>query len=213
MNSHGIIGKSEAIKEVLAMIDQVSRTDITVLITGESGSGKELVAQAIHHKSLRKNNAFTIVNCGAIPAGTIESELFGYMKGAFSGSLADKQGKIEIENNGNLFIDEIGEIKPDGNPRIILQYDARADSLQPRKNIVSALLRKKSTLYENIKLYTGMTDKELIKDHDTKVRILRYLVDKEIESVDGVGRIMAEFYTDPENLMKYVNANKDFPLD
>ena len=105
----GIIGNTEAIQEVLEMIVQVGPVDITVLITGESGTGKEKVAKAIHKSSKRTHEPLIIVNCGAIPEGIIESELFGHKKGAFTGAGDDRKGYFEAANKGTVFLDEIGE--------------------------------------------------------------------------------------------------------
>lgn len=105
----GIIGNTEAIQEVLEMIVQVGPVDITVLVTGESGTGKEKVAKAIHKSSKRTHEPLIIVNCGAIPEGIIESELFGHKKGAFTGAGDDRKGYFETANKGTLFLDEIGE--------------------------------------------------------------------------------------------------------
>ena len=105
----GIIGNTEAIQEVLEMIVQVGPVDITVLITGESGTGKEKVAKAIHKSSKRTHEPLIIVNCGAIPEGIIESELFGHKKGAFTGAGGDRKGYFEAANKGTVFLDEIGE--------------------------------------------------------------------------------------------------------
>ncbi|HAE87385.1 TPA: sigma-54-dependent Fis family transcriptional regulator, partial [Candidatus Marinimicrobia bacterium] len=107
---YGIIGKSDAIKEVISSIEQVAPTDISILISGESGTGKELVAQAIHRLSNRKNRPYIVVNCGAIPSGTIESELFGHKKGSFTGATEDRKGFFEAANQGTIFLDEIGEL-------------------------------------------------------------------------------------------------------
>ena len=105
----GIIGNTEAIQEVLEMIVQVGPVDITVLVTGESGTGKEKVAKAIHKSSKRTHEPLIIVNCGAIPEGIIESELFGHKKGAFTGAGDDRKGYFETANKGTIFLDEIGE--------------------------------------------------------------------------------------------------------
>ena len=105
----GIIGNTEAIQEVLEMIIQVGPVDITVLITGESGTGKEKVAKSIHKSSKRTHESLIIVNCGAIPEGIIESELFGHKKGAFTGAGDDRKGYFETANKGTVFLDEIGE--------------------------------------------------------------------------------------------------------
>lgn len=105
----GLIGESEAIREVLQMVLQIAPTDISVLITGESGTGKELVAKAIHKASRRKFDPLVTVNCGAIPAGIIESELFGHKKGSFTGAGETRKGYFEAADKGTIFLDEIGE--------------------------------------------------------------------------------------------------------
>ena len=106
----GIIGTSEGIEQVLEMIVQVAPVDISVLITGESGTGKEIVAKAIYKQSRRSSKPLVTVNCGAIPEGIIESELFGHKKGAFTGAAEDRKGYFEEANNGTVFLDEIGEM-------------------------------------------------------------------------------------------------------
>jgi len=108
----GIIGHSKNMQEIFRFIERVAPSDISILISGESGTGKELVAQAIHQQSPRKNNPFVAVNCGAIPETLLESELFGYEKGAFTGAYNQKRGKFELANTGTLFLDEIGELVP-----------------------------------------------------------------------------------------------------
>lgn len=105
-----IIGTSRAIREVFKQIGRVAATNATVLITGESGTGKELVARAIHEHSVRRSEPFIAVNCGAIPENLIESELFGYERGAFTGAVSTKKGRFEIANRGTIFLDEIGEM-------------------------------------------------------------------------------------------------------
>ena len=106
----GIIGNSLPIEEVLEMIIQISPVDISVLITGESGTGKELIAKAIHKYSRRYTKSLVTVNCGAIPEGIIESELFGHKKGSFTGATEEKTGYFEEANGGTIFLDEIGEM-------------------------------------------------------------------------------------------------------
>lgn len=105
----GVIGTSKKIKQVLEMVNQVSGVDISVLVTGESGTGKEVIAKAIHKNSKRSNTSFVIVNCGAIPEGIIESELFGHKKGSFTGANENRKGYFEEANLGTIFLDEIGE--------------------------------------------------------------------------------------------------------
>lgn len=103
-----IIGNSPAIQQVFARMEKILVTDSTVLILGESGTGKELVARAIHFNGPRKEKPFIAINCGAIPADLLESELFGHMRGSFTGAVADKPGKFELANKGTIFLDEIG---------------------------------------------------------------------------------------------------------
>ncbi len=105
-----IIGKSEKIREIYEVISKVSNTDVTVLLHGESGTGKELVARAIHYNSPRKDKPFVEMSCSAIPETLLESELFGYEKGAFTGASDKKLGKFEIANRGTLFLDEVGDM-------------------------------------------------------------------------------------------------------
>ena len=106
----GIIGSSQGIADLYAVLERVADTPTTVLITGESGTGKELVARALHEHSSRKDKPFIKVNCAAIPKELIESELFGYERGAFTGAVASKPGRFELASGGTLFLDEIGEI-------------------------------------------------------------------------------------------------------
>jgi DNA-binding NtrC family response regulator len=107
-----LIGSSARMLEAFKMIGKVAETDTTVLISGESGTGKELVAEAIHKYSRRKDNAFVVVNCAALPETLLESELFGYERGAFSGAAARKIGRFEMAEGGTIFLDEIGELSP-----------------------------------------------------------------------------------------------------
>ena len=106
---YGIIYTSSSMAQVVELIKKAAPTETTILITGESGTGKELVAKAIHLLSKRKNNNFIAVNCGALTDSLLESELFGYMRGAFTGAVADKQGRFEMADGGTIFLDEIGE--------------------------------------------------------------------------------------------------------
>jgi transcriptional regulator with GAF, ATPase, and Fis domain len=112
-NFEELIGSSTSLKKVLKNVGRVAPTDSTVLITGETGTGKELIARAIHNLSPRKDRPLVKVNCAAIPAGLIESELFGHEKGAFTGALTKKMGRFELADKGTIFLDEIGELPLD----------------------------------------------------------------------------------------------------
>lgn len=107
-----IIGESESIKECLHLVERVAQSDSTVLVMGESGTGKELIAKAIHQHSNRAQGPFIAINCGAIPAELLESELFGHVKGAFTGAIANRIGRFEMADEGTLFLDEIGDLEP-----------------------------------------------------------------------------------------------------
>lgn len=107
-----IIGKSHKMQEVFALVKTVARSNSTILIEGESGTGKELVARAIHNSSLRSEGPFVAVNCAALPENLLESELFGYEKGAFTGAVSTKKGRFELADKGTLFLDEVGDISP-----------------------------------------------------------------------------------------------------
>ena len=107
---HNLVGKSPAMQEIYSKIEQVANTRTTVLITGESGTGKELVARALHYNSSRQERPFIALNCASIPETLIESELFGHEKGAFTGALARRLGKVELAHGGTLFLDEVGDL-------------------------------------------------------------------------------------------------------
>ena len=115
----GVIGKSQAIKKVLEQVAIVAPTDSTVLLHGETGTGKELIAQAIHNLSRRQGRSFVRMNCAAIPSGLLESEMFGHEKGAFTGALMQRKGRFELADGGSLFLDEIGDISLELQPKLL----------------------------------------------------------------------------------------------
>src|ERR1700756_1422439 len=114
-----IIGNSPALESVLEQVEQVAPTDSTVLIQGETGTGKELIARAIHNLSVRCGRPFIKLNCAAIPFDLLESELFGHEKGAFTGAIAQKIGRFEMADKGTLFLDEVGDIPPGLQPKLL----------------------------------------------------------------------------------------------
>jgi formate hydrogenlyase transcriptional activator len=128
VSEHGfedIIGKSAALRNVLDQIPIVAPTDSTVIIHGETGTGKELIARAIHRLSSRASNTFVRLNCAAIPSGLLESELFGHEKGAFTGALTQKRGRFELADQGSLFLDEVGDISIDLQPKLLRAIQER----------------------------------------------------------------------------------------
>jgi formate hydrogenlyase transcriptional activator len=114
-----IVGQSNALRRVLSDIEMVAPADSTVLIHGETGTGKELIARAVHDLSARKSNSFIRLNCAAIPTGLLESELFGHEKGAFTGAIAQRVGRFELAHRGTIFLDEIGEIPLELQPKLL----------------------------------------------------------------------------------------------
>jgi formate hydrogenlyase transcriptional activator len=125
MNFENIIGNSAPLKHVLELVETVATSDSTVLLLGETGTGKELIARAIHDRSRRKERTFVKLNCAAIPTGLLESELFGHEKGAFTGAIAQKVGRMELADQGTLFLDEVGDIPIEIQPKLLRALQER----------------------------------------------------------------------------------------
>lgn len=121
----GIIGRSRPILEVFRLVEKIADSDSTIFINGESGTGKGLIARAIHDSSSRRNRPFVAVNCSAIPESLMESELFGHVRGAFTGANADRIGRFEQANKGTLFLDEVGDMSPDLQVKILRALEER----------------------------------------------------------------------------------------
>jgi len=126
MSSKELIGVSQHIKDINKEVSGAAKSDSTVLIQGPTGTGKELIANYIHYKSQRKDRRFEIINCGAIPNDLFESELFGHKKGAFTGAVNDKEGKVAVANGGTLFFDEIGDLASDHQVKILRFLEDRS---------------------------------------------------------------------------------------
>jgi formate hydrogenlyase transcriptional activator len=125
MNFENIVGNSPALKHVLELVETVAPSDSTVLLLGETGTGKELIARAIHDRSRRKDRTFVKLNCAAIPTGLLESELFGHEKGAFTGAITQKIGRMELADQGTLFLDEVGDIPIEIQPKLLRALQER----------------------------------------------------------------------------------------
>ncbi|HWZ82049.1 MAG TPA: sigma 54-interacting transcriptional regulator [Terriglobales bacterium] len=125
MDFEGIVGQSSALRHVLQLVETVAPSDSTVLLLGETGTGKELIARAIHDRSRRKERTFVKLNCAAIPTGLLESELFGHERGAFTGAITQKTGRLELADQGTLFLDEVGDIPLEIQPKLLRALQER----------------------------------------------------------------------------------------
>jgi len=125
MDFEGIVGQSSALRHVLNLVETVAPSDSTVLLLGETGTGKELIARAIHDRSRRKDRTFVKLNCSAIPTGLLESELFGHERGAFTGAISQKVGRLELADQGSLFLDEVGDIPLEIQPKLLRALQER----------------------------------------------------------------------------------------
>jgi transcriptional regulator with GAF, ATPase, and Fis domain len=157
-----IVGNSPAIKSVLRKLEKVAPTDSTVLILGETGTGKELVARAIHNLSPRKARSLVRVNCGAIPSNLVESELFGHEKGAFTGALAKRIGRFELADGSTIFLDEVGELPPETQIKLLRvlqerEFD-RVGSNKPTKVDVRVIAATNRNLHEAVKVGSFRAD-------------------------------------------------------
>ena len=156
------IGDSAPMMRVFEVIEKVADTSSTVLISGESGTGKELVARALHHRSARANKLFIPVNCGAIPAGLLESELFGHIKGAFTGASANRMGRFQAADGGTLFLDEIGEMSPDLQVKLLraLQYQ----QIEPVGSVKPIEIDARIIAATNVDLEQAVIDRRFRED-------------------------------------------------
>jgi len=125
LDFEGIVGQSSALRNVLRLVETVAPSDSTVLLLGETGTGKELIARAIHDRSRRKDRTFVKLNCAAIPTGLLESELFGHERGAFTGAITQKLGRLELADQGTLFLDEVGDIPLEIQPKLLRALQER----------------------------------------------------------------------------------------
>ena len=198
-----IVGSSAPMKRMMGQVEVVAPTDATVLILGETGTGKELIARAIHRMSPRRNLPFITLNCAAIPTGLLESELFGYERGAFTGALSQKIGRFEMAHRGTLFLDEVGDIPLDLQPKLLRALQEKAfERLGGTKTIpidvrlVAATNRNltqmmgdklfRSDLYYRLKVFPIITPP--LRDHAEDIPILaRHFTKKYAEK--WIGRL------------------------
>ncbi|HTZ96000.1 MAG TPA: sigma 54-interacting transcriptional regulator [Terriglobales bacterium] len=162
-NFKDIVGMSSELRRVLKLVETVAPTDSTVLIYGETGTGKELIARAIHNLSSRRSRTFVRLNCAAIPNGLLESELFGHEKGAFTGAFNQRIGRLELANNGTLFLDEIGDLPPELQPKLLRVLQEReferlgsSRTLSTNVRLIAATNRDLSALVEDGKFRSDL---------------------------------------------------------
>ena len=225
----GIIGRSPALREVLQLVDMVAATDSTVLLLGETGTGKELIARTIHDRSRRKNRNYVKLNCAAIPSGLIESELFGHERGAFTGAITQKIGRLELADQGSLLLDEIGDMPLELQPKLlrVLQEreferlgSARTKSVNVRivaatnRNLEEMILAKqfRSDLYYRLNVFPVSIPPLRERPEDIPL-LVRYFVqqfarhmNKTIESITSETLEALTRYAWPGNIRELQNV-------
>lgn len=157
-----LVGSSPAMERVFQVVDKVADTEASVLITGESGTGKELVARAIHEQSGRREGPFVTINCAAIPRDLLESELFGHVKGAFTGAVKDKEGKLERADGGTIFLDEIGELPLELQPKLLRVLQER--EVEPVGGVKSRKLDLRVIAATNVDIDKSLAEGTLRED-------------------------------------------------
>jgi formate hydrogenlyase transcriptional activator len=224
-----IVGRSQAVRRVLRKIEQVAVTDATVLITGETGTGKELVARAIHRESPRRDRSLVKVNCAALPPTLIESELFGHEKGAFTGAVSRKVGRFELADGGTIFLDEIGELPMELQPKLLrvlqdgeFERLGSADNIRADVRVIAATNRDlsqdvqarrfRADLFYRLNVYPigvpplrqRREDIPLLVEHF--VRVLSKKIGKEITSVAPSALEVLRIYVWPGNVRELANV-------
>ncbi|MCU1338583.1 MAG: sigma-54 dependent transcriptional regulator, Fis family [Bryobacterales bacterium] len=208
-NFEEIVGSSTAMKRVMGQVEVVAPTDATVLILGETGTGKELIARAIHRMSSRRNFPFITLNCAAIPTGLLESELFGYERGAFTGALSQKIGRFELAHRGTLFLDEVGDIPLELQPKLLRALQEKAFErlggtrtipidvrllAATNRNLTQMMGDKlfRSDLYYRLKVFPIITPP--LRDHPEDIPILaRHFIKKYAAKMDrSIDKIPSE---------------------
>ncbi|MGH8553883.1 MAG: sigma-54 interaction domain-containing protein, partial [Methylococcales bacterium] len=227
-NFEEIVGRSAAIRTVLEKVSRVAVTDATVLIQGETGTGKELIARAIHSASKRRDKPLIKINCAALPAGLIESELFGHEKGAFTGAMTKRIGRFELADRGTIFLDEIGEIPLEIQAKLLrvlqeLEFD-RVGGTHPIKvdvrviaatnrNLLQAVADKsfREDLFYRLNVFPVRTP-PLRERHGDIPLLVRFLTEKfaprigkRIEGISALSMRRLEAYSWPGNIRELEN--------
>ena len=229
LNFEEIVGRSEALRKVLEQVQTVAPTDSTVLIYGETGSGKELIARAIHNLSGRKANAFVKLNCAAIPTGLLESELFGHERGAFTGAISQRVGRFELANRGTMFLDEIGEVPIELQPKLLRVLQEReferlgsARTLRTDARLIAATNRDlealvgeqkfRSDLYYRLNVFPVRVRALRERPEDIPLLVRHFVQDfsrrlgKVIEAIDSDAMSVLVRYPWPGNIRELQNV-------
>ena len=225
----GIIGRDPRMVRILDVLRQIAPTNASVLVLGDSGTGKELIARAIHHYSPRRSKPFVALNCGGLAEGTIESELFGHVKGAFTGAVSDREGKFEYASGGTLFLDEVGEMPPSTQVKLLRVLEdhevSRVGTNKSRKVDVRVLAatnsdlaemvtdgRFRGDLYYRLKVVTIEVPPLRERRGDIKLLVEHFLREfatthrKDVESIDRDAMVALVQYSWPGNVRELRNA-------
>ena len=189
-----IIGESARIKEIMGVVDQVAGTDVTVLIQGESGTGKELIANAIHSRSKRAAGPFIKLNCAALPETLIESELFGYEQGAFTGATARKKGRFELANGGTIFLDEIGDMTPSTQTKVLRVLQEREFERLGGGKVVNVDVRVIAATHQ--RLDQRIVDGSFREDLYYRLNVVNIKLPALRERIEDVGELAAHFLSE-----------------
>src|SRR5246500_496544 len=191
MGFEQIIGNSTALRHVLQQVETVAPSDSTVLLLGETGTGKELIARAIHDRSRRKQRTFVKLNCAAIPTGLLESELFGHEKGAFTGAISQKIGRLELADQGTLFLDEVGDISLEIQPKLLraLQDREFRSDLYYRLNVFPIRIPPLRERREDIPFLVSFFVQKYSKQMQKKIEVIPSDVMKTMTAWDWPGNI------------------------
>ncbi len=186
-----IVGTSESIREVLSLVERVSDSDSTILVSGESGTGKELIARAIHYNSPRSEGPFIPINCGAIPSELLESELFGHIKGAFTGAVANRVGRFELADGGTIFLDEIGDLEPSLQVKILRALQER--SFEPVGSTKTVQVNVRVIAATNVNLDEAVTKGRFREDLYYRLNVIPIAVPPLRDRKSDIGLLFKHF--------------------